>query len=80
MIFKDQDDCAKRLLCELNARFEAGETLTQNERIIAQSYGKNGEVDINEESLEFDIAVLLGKIVSYAFILTLILWTRALSD
>jgi len=62
MIFKDQDDCAKRLLCELNARYEAGETLTQNERIIAQSYGKNGEVDINEESLEFDIAVLLGKI------------------
>ena len=68
MIFKDQDDCAKRLLCELNARQEAGETLTQNERIIAQSYGKNGEVDINEESLEFDIAVLLGKIVSCAVI------------
>jgi len=61
MIFKDQDDCAKRLLCELNARQEAGETLTQNERIIAQSYGKNGEVDINEESLEFDICCSSGK-------------------
>lgn len=82
MIFKDQDDCAKRLLCELNARQEAGETLTQNERIIAQSYGKNGEVDINEESLEFDIAVLLGKIVSCAVFShkkpPLALWTRAL--
>jgi len=62
MIFKDQDDCSKRMLCELNARRESGEQLTDNERIIADSYGGGGEVDINAESLEFDIAALLGKI------------------
>ena len=61
---QDQDDCSKRMLCELNARRESGEQLTDNERIIADSYGGGGEVDINAESLEFDIAALLGKIVS----------------
>ena len=29
---------------------------------------KDGEVDINAESLEFDIASLLGRIVSYIFV------------
>lgn len=63
MIFKDQDDCSKRLLCELNARKSAGDKeLSENEIIIANSYGRNGEVDINAESLEFDIAALLGKV------------------
>ena len=52
------------MLCELNARRGSGEQLTDNERIIADSYGGGGEVDINAESLEFDIAALLGKIVS----------------
>ena len=52
------------MLCQLNARRAAGDSLTQNEVIIAESYGKGEEVDINAESLEFDIAALLGKIVS----------------
>jgi len=62
MIFKDQDDCSKRLLCELNAKRSSGQKLSENEEIIANSYGKDGEVDINAESLEFDIASLLGRI------------------
>ena len=35
---KDQDDCSKRLLCELNAKAAGGATLTQNEELIAQVY------------------------------------------
>ena len=54
------------MLCQLNARRAAGDSLTQNEVIIAESYGKGEEVDINAESLEFDIAALLGKVVSGA--------------
>ena len=54
------------MLCQLNARRAAGDSLTQNEVIIAESYGKGEEVDINDESLEFDIAALLGKVVSEA--------------
>ena len=51
-------------MCELNAKKAAGEELSDNENIIADSYGKDGEVDINAESLEFDIAALLGRVVS----------------
>ena len=61
---QDQDDCSKRLLCELNAKKASGGELSDNEDIIAESYGNNDEVDINAESLEFDIAALLGKVVS----------------
>ena len=35
---KDQDDCSKRLLCELNAKAAGGETLTENEELIAQVF------------------------------------------
>ena len=52
------------MLCQLNAKRATGETLSQNEAIIADRYGKGDEVDINAESLEFDVAALLGKVVS----------------
>ena len=64
MCVQDQDDCSKMMLCQLNAKRSSGETLSQNEKIIADAYGKDEEVDINAESLEFDIAALLGKVVS----------------
>ena len=35
---KDQDDCSKRLLCELNAKAATGGTLTENEELIAQVF------------------------------------------
>merc|ERR1711997_616703 len=62
MIFKDQDDCSKRLLCELNAKKAGGEEITENEEIIAASYGKTDSIDISTESLEFDIAAVLGRV------------------
>ena len=38
--------------------------MTENEEIIASSYGKTDSIDINAESLEFDIAAVLGRVVS----------------
>jgi len=61
MVFKDQDDCSKRILCELNANLVAGRWLSENERIIANAFGKNNEIDIGAETLEFDLAAVLGK-------------------
>jgi len=61
MVYKDQDDCSKRLLCELNANLVAGRWLTENERIIANSFGQNNEIDIAAETLDFDLAAVLGK-------------------
>merc|ERR1712106_637475 len=61
MVYKDQDDCSKRLLCELNAKLVDGKDLTENERIIANAFGQNNEIDIGAETLEFDLAAVLGK-------------------
>merc|ERR1719334_269998 len=61
MVFKDQDDCSKRLLCELNARKAQGESLTDNERIIADAFGKDNNIEIGEETLAFDLASVLGR-------------------
>merc|ERR550519_3236630 len=61
MVYKDQDDCSKRLLCGLNAKRVEGQDLTENERIIADAFGKNNEIDIGVETLEFDLAAVLGK-------------------
>ena len=33
MIFKDQDDCSKRLVCELNAWRSAGRALSETEEV-----------------------------------------------
>ena len=38
--------------------------MTENEEIIAASYGKSDSIDISTESLEFDIAAVLGRVVS----------------
>ena len=61
MVYKDQDDCSKRLLCELNAKLVEGKWLTENERIIANVFGQNNDIDIGAETLEFDLAAVLGK-------------------
>merc|ERR1712106_605622 len=61
MVYKDQDDCSKRLLCELNAKLIGGKWLTENERIIANSFGQNNEIDVAAETLDFDLAAVLGK-------------------
>merc|ERR1712117_80514 len=60
MVFKDQDDCSKRLVCELNAMRRTGKVLSQNEEILADAFGKS-DLDVGKDSLEFDIAAVLGR-------------------
>ena len=40
MVFKDQDDCSKRLICELNAKAAEEKRLTETEELIAQVEGQ----------------------------------------
>jgi len=61
MIFKDQDDCSKRLLCDLNAMRKEGVDLSEDALVLADSFGKGNNLDIGAETLEFDIAAVLGR-------------------
>ena len=63
MIFKDQDDCSKMLVCELNRMRSEGKELSEMETIIADAFGNGEEMDVAKLSLAFDIAALLGKAV-----------------
>merc|ERR1712117_216164 len=61
MVFKDQDDCSKRLVCELNAMRSDGQVLSEHEEVLADAFGNSGELDIGKDSLEFDMAAVLGR-------------------
>merc|ERR1712210_230922 len=61
MIYKDQDDCSKRLLCELNAMAAEGKRLTDTEEVLANAFGKRNNLDVGAETLEFDVAAVLGR-------------------
>ena len=65
MIFKDQDDCSKRLVCELNRMRRDGEGLSENEEVIADAFGRGDELDVGRPSLAFDIAAVIGREVSH---------------
>ena len=65
MIFKDQDDCSKMLVCELNKMRSEGKELSETETIIADAFGSGDEMDVAKLSLAFDIAALLGKAVKF---------------
>ena len=64
MIFKDQDDCSKMLVCELNTMRRDGKSLTDTETIIADAFGSGTELDVAKLSLSFDIAAVLGREVN----------------
>ena len=61
MIFKDQDDCSKRLFCELNDMRSNGQELSEHEEVLANAFGNSGELDGGKETLEFDMAAVLGR-------------------
>merc|ERR1711950_39363 len=56
---KDQYDCAKMLICELNAK----PILEEDERIIAQTFGQMDAIDVTASSVEFDLSALIGRMV-----------------
>ena len=65
MIFKDQDDCSKMLVCELNRMRRDGDELSESELFIADAFGSGDELDVAKPSLAFDIAAVIGREVKY---------------
>jgi len=62
MSFKDRDDCSKRLICDLNAKMaDRPGDLDEDELAIATAFGKGEDLDIGEETMDFDIASFIGK-------------------
>merc|ERR1711953_1385286 len=61
MVQKDQDDCTKRLICEISSKKENGEVLTVVEEGIIGIFGKGRAVDTSKSTAIFDFAAQAGK-------------------
>lgn len=62
MSTKDQDDCGKRMVCELRAKeARSARALNSNEKIIADSFGSGNAVDVSKVEVEFELAAQIGK-------------------
>merc|ERR1711913_50635 len=61
MVQKDQDDCTKRLICEISSKKENGEVLTVVEDEIIGIFGKGRAVDTSKSTAIFDFAAQAGK-------------------
>jgi len=55
----DADDCAKKLVCSLNA--QDVNTLQADEAAIASLFGKTAGIDLTSTTVEFDLAALMGR-------------------
>merc|ERR1712156_785518 len=55
----DEDDCAKKLVCSLNA--QDIRTLQGDEVFIATLFGKSAGIDLSAATVEFDLAALMGR-------------------
>merc|ERR1711902_411932 len=61
MVEKDQDDCTKRLICEISSKKENSEVLTVVEEEIIGIFGKGRAVDTSKATAIFDFAAQAGK-------------------
>ena len=61
MVEKDQDDCTKRLICEIASKKETGEFLTEVEQEIIGIFGQGRAVDTSKSTAIFDFAAQAGK-------------------
>merc|ERR1712038_855300 len=61
MVEKDQDDCTKRLICEISSKKENGEVLTEVEEEIIGIFGQGRAVDTSKSTAIFDFAAQAGK-------------------
>ena len=61
MVEKDQDDCTKRLICEIASKKETGEFLTEVEQEIIGIFGQGRAVDTSKSTAILDFAALAGK-------------------
>ena len=61
MVEKDQDDCTKRLICEISYKNENGERLRPVEKEIVSIFVVGRSVDTSKSTAIFDFAALAGK-------------------
>merc|ERR1719383_1664968 len=60
MSSKDQDDCSKKLICELSAKAVFNKnSLTDDEKILADLFAVG--LDISKSEIEFSLAAEIGK-------------------
>jgi hypothetical protein len=60
MVEKDQDDCTKRLICELAAR-NASRPLGGMEAELSQAFGLGNAIDVSSPKAVFDMAAQTGR-------------------
>jgi hypothetical protein len=61
MVEKDQDDCTKRLICEVSHKKTAGTQLNSIEESVFNIFGKGQSVDTSKSTAIFDFAAQAGK-------------------
>jgi len=61
MVEKDQDDCTKRLICEVSHKKAQGENLNSIEEGVMDIFGKGDFVDTSKSTAIFDFAAQAGK-------------------
>merc|ERR1712243_541946 len=61
MAEKDQDDCTKRLICEVSHKKTSGKILNSIENLLMEIFGKGQSVDTSKSSAIFDFAAQAGK-------------------
>ena len=59
MTSKDQDDCSKKLVCELSAKYITNKkSMTDNEIIISETFNK--EIDVKSGGVQLTLAAQVG--------------------
>jgi len=61
MVEKDQDDCTKRLICEISHKKAGGSSLNSIEEEVINIFGKGTSVDTSKSTAMFDFAAQAGK-------------------
>jgi len=61
MVEKDQDDCSKRLICEISYKKATGKVLSEIEKDILNIFGEGLSVDTSKPTAVFDFAAQAGK-------------------
>merc|ERR1712115_78924 len=61
LVEKDQDDCTKRLICEVSHKKASGKILNSLENLVMEIFGKGQSVDTSKSTAIFDFAAQAGK-------------------
>ena len=61
MVEKDQDDCTKRMICEVAHKKDQGKRLSDVEEQILEIFGEGLSVDTSKTTAVFDFAAQAGK-------------------